>query len=89
MLHQVLQAFERASGPLSLDELSRGLGIDRGALDGMIDFWVRKGRLKVSGAGTCSPTGCGGCAAHAGGCVFDASGPRTITLATSGGEKRL
>jgi len=49
MLHQVLDAFKAAQGPLSLDELARRLEIDRGALEGMIDFWVRKGRLIETG----------------------------------------
>jgi hypothetical protein len=80
MLHQVLHALETANGPISLDALSRQLGIERGALDGMIDFWVRKGRLKESGGacGTGEP-GCA-CSSHPGGCTFDRAGPRTITL---------
>lgn len=80
MLHRVLQAFEAASGPLSLDELSRELGVERGALEGMIAFWVRKGRLKESG-GACGSAGPGcSCSSHPGGCSFDRAGPRTITL---------
>lgn len=80
MLQQVLEAFERASGPVSLDELSRELGIERGALEGMIDFWVRKGRLKASG-GACGTAGPGcSCSSHPGGCSFDRAAPRTITV---------
>jgi hypothetical protein len=80
MLHQVLQAFETATGPISLDELSRELGVERGALEGMIAFWVRKGRLKESG-GACGSAGPGcSCSSHPGGCSFDRAGPRTITL---------
>ncbi|NTV64592.1 MAG: hypothetical protein HGA65_13815 [Oscillochloris sp.] len=84
MLHQVLQAFEQVQGPISLDELSRELGIERGALEGMIDFWVRKGRLKLSGSGCASASiGCS-CSSHPGGCAFDTAGPRTITLVARG-----
>lgn len=81
MLQQVLEAFERAGGPVSLDELSRELGVEPGALEGMITFLVRKGRLREERAG------CGGggptcsCASHPGGCAFATPGPRTITLA--------
>jgi len=80
MLHQVLHAFETAQGPISLDQLSRQLGVERGALEGMIDFWVRKGRLKESG-GACDKAGpsCA-CSSHPGGCSFDRAAPRTITL---------
>ncbi len=45
MLWKVLQEVEAAQGPVTLDELSRRLDVDRSALEGMIRFWVRKGRL--------------------------------------------
>jgi hypothetical protein len=80
MLHQVLQAFEQTEGPVQLDQLSRRLGIERSALDGMIAFWVRKGRLRDSAL-----VGCAGCAAHCGGsssCAFQSHTPRTIELVT-------
>jgi hypothetical protein len=79
MLHQVLHALETASGPVSLDELSRQLGIERGALEGMIDFWVRKGRLKDSSVCESARPGCS-CSSHPGGCSFDSPGPRTISV---------
>lgn len=79
MLHQVLHALETATGPVSLDELSRRLGIERGALAGMIDFWVRKGRLKDSSV--CGERGPGcSCSSHPDGCSFDSPGPRTISV---------
>jgi len=46
VLRQVLEELEAAPGPVNINELSRKLGIDRSALEGMIQFWVRKGRLK-------------------------------------------
>ncbi|MFV9506917.1 MAG: FeoC-like transcriptional regulator [Oscillochloridaceae bacterium umkhey_bin13] len=80
MLHQVLAAFEHANGPLSLDELSRELGIERGTLEAMLDFWVRKGRLRAAGGG-CGAVGPGcTCSSHPDGCAFARPGPRTITL---------
>jgi len=47
MLKQVLYEIESAQGPVNLDALGRKLNIDRSALDGMIQFWVRKGRLQI------------------------------------------
>ena len=80
MLQQVLIALETATGPVSLDELSRQLGIERGALEGMIAFWVRKGRLQDS-SNLCGAAGPGcSCSSHPGGCSFDHAGPRTITV---------
>jgi hypothetical protein len=83
MLHQVLHALETAEGPISLDELSQRLGIERGALDGMIAFWVRKGRLKESG-GACGSAGAGcSCSSHPAGCTFDRAAPRSISVVSA------
>lgn len=79
MLQQVLEALEQAPGPLSLDELSQRLGVERGALEGMIAFWVRKGRLRDTGQGLCGGRGCS-CSTRPQGCAFDSAAPRTITL---------
>ena len=46
MLNQVLQEIKFAQSALNLSDLSRKLGVERSALDGMIQFWVRKGRLR-------------------------------------------
>lgn len=46
MLHQILRAFEEAREPLNLDQLARRLEIERSALEGMIGYWVRKGRIR-------------------------------------------
>jgi len=60
-LQQVLEALEQARGPVSVAQISRALEIEPSALQGMIDFWVRKGRLRVSGDPGCS-SGCAVCA---------------------------
>lgn len=46
VLRRVLQELEMAQGPVDLSDLGRKLGVERSALEGMIAFWVRKGRLK-------------------------------------------
>lgn len=86
MLWKVLHEVESARPPLDLNELSRRLDVDRGTLDGMIQFWVRKGRLvdnAASNAGqstaACAAHGCGGCGG-AQGCPFPMQMPRTISL---------
>ncbi len=58
MLKQVLQAIETANGPVHVSELSQRLKIERSALEGMILYWIRKGRLvddEASGA-ECPPS---------------------------------
>jgi hypothetical protein len=67
-LYAVLNAIEQADGPISLSRLSRDLSIEPAALQGMVDFWVRKGRLRVQDGGACSAGGCGGCKVGPDGC---------------------
>jgi hypothetical protein len=82
MLQQVLREIEQARGPLSLGDLARKLNVDRGTLDGMLTFWVRKGRIVVSDVDgqTCATGGgCGSCDSSTG-CPFAGAAPRTFAL---------
>lgn len=88
MLREVLRAVQAREGGTDIRALSRELGIERGALKGMIDYWVRKGRLVDSDAHdvtgprgdsrcvACSPRSCAG--AHA--CPFVVRVPRSVTV---------
>ncbi|MFP3897295.1 MAG: FeoC-like transcriptional regulator [Anaerolineales bacterium] len=83
MLQRILKAFEAAPDGMSIDQLGRRLGVERSALEGMIDYLVRKGRLqddKVASAATvCSTRDCPSCpAAHK--CPFGMEVPRTFSL---------
>ncbi len=84
MLQQVLREIEQATGPLSLGDLARKLDVDRSTLDGMLTFWVRKGRIVVSDVdGQTCATG-GGCTScdSSTGCPFAGAAPRTFALVT-------
>ncbi len=89
MLWKVLHEVESAQISLDLNELSRRLDVDRSVLDGMIQFWVRKGRLVDNAASAgqataaCAAHGCGGCG---GGCPFPMQMPRTISLKSPASE---
>jgi hypothetical protein len=87
MLRDVLQMIESADGPLSLAEMSRALGVDPAALEGMLDYWARKGRLRIderSGA-ACSvdcataACSCGSCRGMTG-CPLVARLPRSFVV---------
>ena len=84
MLREVLQAIETADGPIHLAALSQQLGIERSALDGMIDYWVRKGRLQARNAedSVCAPAAghCGGGCAGAAACPFIARMPKSYIM---------
>jgi len=74
MLREVLNEIKATSGSIDLNQLARKLNLDRQTLDGMIEFWVRKGKLQdiqkannealacFSGGGgachSCNPTTC-------------------------------
>ena len=77
-LRQVLQAFEEARAPLTLSQLARDLDISPGMLAGMIDHWVRKGRLRETSSGAACTT-CG----QSGDCPFIAKMPRSFELVTN------
>ncbi|MCK4598939.1 hypothetical protein KAU37_03835 [Candidatus Bipolaricaulota bacterium] len=59
MLSRIREAFEKAVGPLDLNELSHRLGVEQSALDGMLEFLVRKGKLREIGLATEACTHCG------------------------------
>lgn len=88
MLWKVLHAVEEANAPLDLNELSRRLDVDRSVLDGMIQFWVRKGRLAddatVAGqaAVVCATHGCRGSCPGPQGCPFTMKMPRMISVSS-------
>ena len=82
MLKTVLQAIESSKGPVHVAELSQRLGIERSALEGMIDYWVRKGRLYDSQGMACSPSAghCSGSCTGAASCAFVAKMPKMYEL---------
>jgi UDP-N-acetylglucosamine pyrophosphorylase len=57
MLEQVLQELELAKSAVNLNDLGRKLGVERSALEGMIAYLVRKGKLG-SRASCPGPQGC-------------------------------
>ena len=84
MLREVLQAIEAADGPVHVGALSRQLHIEHSALEGMIDYWVRKGRLQALHVKEqlCAPaaTHCGGGCTGTAACTFIARMPKSYTL---------
>lgn len=88
MLQQVLRELKEANGPLSLDELSRRLDIERGALDGMVQTLVRLGRLRDDRAmASVCGTHCTGCSV-ADECADVSHLPRTYSVVTHGDRDR-
>jgi hypothetical protein len=80
-LRQVLTVFETADSPLSLSQIARDLDITPDRLEGMIQHWVRKGKIRHSR----SLTECGSCGHYCGqqgGCPFVMPMPRSYELVT-------
>lgn len=94
ILQQVLQELEATKGSIKLADLARKLDVEPGALKGMIEFWVRKGRLKndvpeneaISGA--CLTGSCGGSCPGPQGCPFVMKMPQTYTLTLGDSDHR-
>lgn len=70
MLGQILAEFQKAAGPLCVDELSRELEVEASALDGMLQTLVRSQRLLEINPTT---SGCVTCPAK-GGCIILTNG---------------
>jgi predicted Zn-ribbon and HTH transcriptional regulator len=64
MLSKIVNAFREADGPLDMRELSRRLGIERSALDGMLDVLVRQGKLREVTPKVCAHCGKSGRCDH-------------------------
>jgi hypothetical protein len=73
-LRQVLEHFEQSQEAVSLPQMEHILGIERTTLQNMIDYWVRKGKLREVSALNC--TTCG----SASRCPFVVALPRCYEL---------
>lgn len=76
-LRQVLNVFENNGEPIALSRLASQFDMPPALIEGMLDHWVRKGKLRVaSGHGEC-----GSCAKD-GDCAFVVDMPKSYELAT-------
>lgn len=78
-LRQVLAAFERADAPLPLAQVARDLDLPLERLEGMVEYWVRRGRIRESGA-TAAALSC----ARYGSCPYVLRLPRILELVPQG-----
>jgi hypothetical protein len=89
MLQQLMQEIEAVGGTVSVRQLSQRLGVETSALEGMLDYLVRKGRLVEYSSWGCSELSaesdgqipsCASVCPGARGCPFLAKQPKTYTL---------
>ena len=86
MLQKVIREIQKSGDTISLNELSQKLGIEPSALEGMLDYCVRKGILGGKNNPTveqdCSqPAGDCGCSCEGySGCPFIARMPKTYSF---------
>lgn len=61
ILTQVLQIFEETDQPFSVSAIARSLEVSPERLEGMLQYWVRKGRIRevvdAADCGTCGVNG--------------------------------
>ena len=60
MLARIISEFKQARGPQDLNELSQRLGVERSALEGMLELLVRQGKLREVGPDTEACSHCAG-----------------------------
>jgi hypothetical protein len=65
LLSQIVKEFKESGGTINLSELSRRLGVEPSALNGMLEVLVRQGRLQKACA-----AGGGGCGGSCQGCGY-------------------
>lgn len=65
MLDAIMKEIENSRGPLTVKELSRKLDVEESALEGMLQFLQRKGRVNLR-----QPGEEGSCAEQCVGCSF-------------------
>ena len=80
-LSRLLTLFEESSGALSVRFLAQELEVTSERLEGMVDFWIRKGKIRVSAA----LTDCGSCGVK-GDCPLIMNMPRTFELVADADE---
>lgn len=71
-LREVLNRFDNQSAPVSINQMAREMQIEPGVLHGMIDYWVRKGKLREVGSDGDNCQTCG----IKGACPFIVAMPR-------------
>lgn len=84
MLQRLLTTIEQSAGPVSLDELSRRLDVERSALEPMLDLLERKrlltGWTNADQYVACHGGACGSSCTGVDGCPFVLGAPRTLTI---------
>ncbi|OGO44497.1 MAG: hypothetical protein A2Z05_00880 [Chloroflexi bacterium RBG_16_60_22] len=60
MLAEIMKAFRETGRPLDLNELSKSLGAERSAVEGMLQTLVRQGKLREISPGSEDCIHCGG-----------------------------
>jgi hypothetical protein len=63
MLIEIMNEFRKSTGPISLSELSQRLGIERNALEGMLETLARQGKIREVGD---KQPACAGCSSYSG-----------------------
>ena len=94
MINLVMQELKMSRTPVSLASLSEKLNIERSALEGMLSFWVQKGRLRENnqenGGLQSDGLACGSCGTSCVGmddCTFIAKMPKIYSVAMENRNK--
>ncbi len=89
LLQKVLDEFHSAGGDLRMEELSRRMGIQPGALQGILSFCVQKGLLTAEASSNEGPcAACSTISACDGGCALTNRAAIAYRLPSGATEKK-
>lgn len=86
MLREILEEIRTTNSTINMNEMSRKLGLERSALEGMLSQLVRMGRLKdqqqtrEENMAACATPSCAGSCPGSKTCPLIARTPRTFSL---------
>ena len=82
MYSQVMRELQAAHGTLRLEDLAARVNVEPSALKGMLEFWVRKGRMRTGDGDAMDAAACAGGQACPGAteCMFVARMPAMYSV---------
>ena len=82
-LRQVLSYFENSRDGISLNTIAREMGVSPGQVGSMVEFWVRKGKIRPTPVQDCGSCGV------IGNCLFVVEVPLSYELVREGDRDGL
>jgi len=77
IMFQVLDKIRNAESTMDIDQLAKSLNMEKGALEGVLEFWVRKGKITRVNDTFCAGGNCNTCGSS---CPFAGHLPEGLVI---------